>query len=94
MTENKYYIIGFQDHADGDAYAYGNIWTAKNLTLALEKAIDLLADMSFPSDHVCIGKLESISGKVEINTLSAIAPHSLIVSAGDEFDLSEIVNKL
>lgn len=86
---NKYYIIGFQDNADGEAYAYGKIWTANNLTLALEKAINLLADMSFPSDHVCIGKLESISGKVTINTLSAIAPHSLILSAGDDFEVSE-----
>ena len=87
---NKYYIIAFQDHVDGEAYAIDKIWTANNLTLSLEKALHLLTY----SDHVCIGKLESISGKVEINTLSAIAPHSLILSAGDDFPLSENVNKL
>lgn len=87
--KNVYYIIGFQDHADGEAYAYGKIYTANCLTLALEEAINLLADMSFPSDHVCIGKLESISGKATINKLSEIAPHSLILSAGDDFEVSE-----
>lgn len=87
---NKYYIIAFQDHADGEAYAIGKIWTANKLTLSLEKALQLLTY----SDHVCIGRLESISGKLEVNTLSAIAPHSLILSAGDDFPLSENVNKL
>lgn len=91
---NKYYIIGFQDHADGEAYAHGKIWTANTLSHAQDKAIELLADMSFPSDHVCIGKLESISGKVTINALSAIAPHSLILSAGDDFEFPSNVNKL
>lgn len=87
---NKYYIIAFQDHADGEAYAIGEIWTANNLTLSIEKALQLLTY----SDHVCIGKLESISGKVEVNTLTALAPHSLILSAGDDFPLAENVNNL
>ena len=87
---NKYYIIGFQDHEDGDAYAQGKIWTANNLTLSFEKALQLLTY----SDHVCIGKLKSISGNIEVNTLTALAPHSLILSAGDDFELSENVNKL
>ena len=87
---NKYYIIAFEDHADGEAYAIGKIWTANNLTLSFEKALQLLTY----SDHVCIGKLESISEKVEINTLTAIAPHSLILSAGDDFPLTENVNNL
>ena len=91
---NKYYIIGFQDNADGEAYAFGNIWTANTLTLSIEKALNLLSDMSFPADHICIGKLSSISGKIEINKLSLIAPHSLIISAGEDFEISEIVNKL
>lgn len=87
---NKYYIIAFEDHADGEAYATGKIWTANNLTLSFEKALQLLTY----SDHVCIGKLESISGKIEVNTLSALAPHSLILSAGDDFPLTENVNNL
>ena len=87
---SKYYIIAFEDHADGEAYAIGKIWTANNLTLSLEKALHLLTY----SDHVCIGKLESISGKIEVNTLTALAPHSLILSAGDDFPLTENVNKL
>lgn len=87
---NKYYIIGFEDNADGEAYAQGKIWTADILNLAIEKALHLLTF----NDHVCIGLLSAISGKIEINTLTALAPSSLILSAGDDFPLNEIVNKL
>lgn len=88
--ENKYYIIGFVDNADGEAYAQDKIWTANNLTLSIEKALHLLTF----NDHVCIGLLSAVSGKIEINTLTALAPSSLILSAGDDFPITEIVNKL
>lgn len=89
-NKNKYCIIGFNDHPDGEAYAHGTIWTARNLTLSLEKALDLLTT----HDHVCIAPLDSIKNQITINTLSALAPHSLILSAGHNFKLSENVNKL
>ena len=90
MIYNKYCIIGFNDHPDGEAYAHGTIWTARNLTLSIEKALQLLT----VHDHVCIAPLETIKNQITINTLTALAPYSLILNAGDKFPLTVNVNKL
>ena len=90
VNKDKYCIIDFNDHADGEAYAHGTIWLARNLTLSLEKALTLLTT----HDHVCIAPLETIKGQIEINTLTALAPYSLILEAGDKFPLTLNVNKL
>lgn len=90
FNKDKYCIIGFNDHPDGEAYAHGKIWSARCLTLSLECALTLLAS----HDHVCITPLEIIKGQIEINTLKALAPYSLILEAGDKFPLSVNVNKL
>lgn len=90
VNKDKYCIIGFNDHADGEAYAHGTIWSARSLTLSLEKALSLL----ITNDHVCIAPLEIIKGQIEINTLTALAPYSLILEAGHNFPLTVNVNKL
>ena len=81
INKDKYCIIGFNDHPDGEAYAHGTIWSARTLSLSLDKAVSLLTDY----DHVCIAQLETIKGLIEINTLTALAPYSLILEAGDKF---------
>lgn len=90
INKDKYCIIGFNDHPDGEAYAHGTIWSARSLTLSIEKALTLLTT----HDHVCISPLETIKGQITINTLTALAPYSLILEAGSKFPLSENVNKL
>ena len=90
INKDKYCVIGFNDHPDGEAYAHGTIWSARSLTLSLEKALTLLTT----HDHVCIAPLETIKGQITINTLTALAPYSLILEAGDKFPLTVNVNKL
>ena len=90
INKDKYCIIGFNDHPDGEAYAHGTIWSARSLTLSFEKTLTLLES----NDHVCIAPLETIKGQIEINTLTALAPYSLILEAGHYFPLSVNVNNL
>ena len=90
INKDKYYIIGFNDHPDGEAYAHGTIWSARSLTLSIEKALTLITT----HDHVCIAPLATIKEQIAINTLTALAPYSLILEAGDKFPLTVNVNKL
>lgn len=86
---NNIYIICFNDHADGNAYATG-FAEASCIYDAYNAALKSL----LTHDHVCITTNKNLFSKPMTQPLTEIAPHSLILSAGHFFPLDKIVNKL
>lgn len=87
--KSKICVIALDDNADGNAYM-----TDFQYTTSIKRALSFIVpDFLLKHDHVCIIRNE------ELNTCKALeytqlAPYGLMIEAGHNFPLSEIVNKL
>lgn len=90
MTEHKpIYVISLHDHADGNAYA-----TGFQETDGIIDAYEIALKSLLTNDHVCITLNKDLFDTPLKQSMTELAPHSLILSSGKFFPLDKIVNKL
>ena len=86
------YVIALDDNADGNAYVQ-DVKRTETFPRAIATAIPLLIS----HDHICIIECDTYSSilvREGVPTYASLSSYSLILDAGHNFPLAEIVNKL
>lgn len=79
--KTNYEILAFDDHTDGQAYL-ADIEYAFGIQSAFKKAYKML----YEHDHVCITYADTFTADAPM-TFTETAPYSLILEAGDSYEL-------